>query len=138
MKNILLILFALLIIDCAGSRATIKLEKSVFPVSMSAFLFDANGNVLVKTRDLKVVGNFEYQKRFWGIFWSYGNFSDDSDISEAINKEIQAKNGDGLINFTVESDWCLINTIPILGMLPFWPGCTIAKIKAEIIKAEQK
>lgn len=138
MRQLIISLLFLFLLNCSGSRIGIKLEKAEVPVSMSAFLYDADGRVLAKNKDLKVLGQFEYEKRFWGILWSQVKISDDTDVSEAINAQVKAKGGEGLINLLVESDYCAISVIPFLGLLPIWPGCTKAKFQGEIVKSEPK
>jgi hypothetical protein len=137
MKNYLLMILILFLFQCTGSRAEIKLEKVEVPVSLSAFLYGEDGQVLVKNKSLKVIGKFKYEKRFWGILWTMIRLSNDDDVSNEINKQVNAQGGDGIINLMVESDYCSLNAFPFLGLLPIWPGCTIATFNGEIIKAEE-
>jgi hypothetical protein len=131
-------LLIVILVNCSGGRAAIKLEKAQVPISMSPFLYSEDGKVLVKNKDLKVLGKFEYEKRFWAILWSHVRLSDDDDVAEAINEQVNAKGGDGIISLLVESDYCGINAVPFLGILPIWPGCTKAKFQGEIVVADAK
>lgn len=138
MRQMIISLLILILVNCSGGRAAIKLEKAQVPISMSPFLYSEDGKVLVKSKDLKVLGKFEYEKRFWGILWSHVRLSDDDDVSEAINEQVKAKGGDGIISLLVESDYCGINAVPFLGILPIWPGCTKAKFQGDIVVEEAK
>jgi hypothetical protein len=138
MRQMIISLLLILLVNCSGGRAAIKLEKAQVPVSLSSFLYSEDGKVLAKNKDLKVLGKFEYEKRFWGILWSQVRLSDDDDVAEAINQQVKAKGGEGIVSLFVESDYCGINAVPFLGILPIWPGCTKAKFQGDIVVTDIK
>ena len=124
-----------LLAGCAGARGHLKFEKLKYPVSMSAFIYGEEKNVLQQDKDLKILGPFHYEKTFWGMTYSFVKLSDSADIDESINKAIQEKNGDAMINLQVQVSGCAINSFQLIfGILPFWPGCTNAVIDGEVVK----
>lgn len=122
---------------CAvGARGHLKFSEAEYPISLSPALYDQNGNVLVKDKQLNVVGKFKYEKRFWGIMYSWVRLSGSSDVDAAINNAIKEKQGVGLINLAVTTDGCASNsamTFPV-SILPIIPGCTNAIIEGDIVK----
>lgn len=124
----------ILIGDCSGGRANLRLSELRYPVSLSGFLFGERGEILGKGSKLRVVRIFKYEKSYWNIGYSFLGFSDESAFDHYINKEIEIAGGDGVINLKVTSTGCLINSTPCLTFLPVWPGCTVVKIRGEIVK----
>lgn len=118
-----------------GARGHLKFSDAKYPISLSPALYDQNDNVLVKDKQLKVVGKFKYEKRFWGLTYSWIRLSGSKDVDEAINDAIEKKQGVGLINLAVTTDGCLSNslmTFPI-SILPIIPGCTDTIIEGDIV-----
>lgn len=140
MKNIYrcFIIGAMLIFlsSCSvGARGHLKFSEAKYPISLSPALYDQNDNVLVKGKQLNVVGKFKYEKRFWGVMYSWIRLSGSEDVDEAINNAIEKKHGVGLINLAVTTDGCLSNslmTFPI-SILPIIPGCIDAIIEGDIV-----
>lgn len=119
---------------CSGSRATIRFENLKYPCSTSAFLYGPNQEILVKGKDLKTVGFFQYEKKYWGILWSALRLSDSKDVMQKMNQEIINKNGEGIINLTVVAETHKINNVIPLNVLPIWPGATNVKFYGEIVR----
>jgi len=118
-----------------GARGHLKFSEAKYPISLSPALYDQNDNVLVKGKQLNVVGKFKYEKRFWGLTYSWIRISGSKDVDEAINDAIGKKQGVGLINLAVTTDGCLSNsliTFPF-SILPVIPGCTDTIIEGEIV-----
>ncbi|HPI15569.1 MAG TPA: hypothetical protein PK875_01430 [Spirochaetota bacterium] len=138
MKNKILVfavlVFALSIISCAGGRKTLRFDALTYPCSLSPFLYDVDGSVLAKGKDLKVVGEFKMVKDFWGIGYSVIPVSSDADVAIAMNKRIKELNGDGIINLKVTSSETNANLAVFFTFLPIWPGCTTVTINGEVVK----
>lgn len=120
----------------AGARGHLKFSEAKYPISLSPALYDKKDNILIKDKQLKVVGKFKYEKRFWGLAYSWVRITGSDDVDEAINKAIKKKKGVGLINLAVTTDGCLSNsfmTFPF-SLLPIIPGCTDAIIEGDIVR----
>ena len=140
MKNIYLsfIIGAMLIFlsGCTvGARGHLKFSEAKYPISLSPALYDQNDNVLIKGKQLNVVGKFKYEKRFWGISYAWIRMSGSKDVDEAINNASAKNQGVGLINLSITTDGCLSNsmmTFPF-SILPIIPGCTNTVIEGDIV-----
>lgn len=119
-----------------GARGHLKFSEAKYPVSLSPALYDQNNNVLIKGKQLKVVGKFKHEKRFWGLMYSWVRITGSEDVDEAINRAIKNKKGVGLINLAVTTDGCLSNSLMTFpfSILPIIPGCTDAIIEGDIVK----
>ncbi len=121
---------------CTGARGHMKFSDLRYPASMSASLYNRNEAVLVKDKNLKVVEKFSYEKRFWGILYSWVRLSGSGDVDSAMNEAIAKAHGDGIVNVRVTEASCSFNTymaIPFT-LIPLTPGCVNAKVEGEIVK----
>lgn len=136
-KGALVIVLSSLLSACAvGARGHLNFSEAKYPISMSPALYDQNDNVLIKDKQLTVVGQFKYEKRFWGVMYSWVRISGSGDVDRAINAAVQEKQGVGLINVAVTTDGCLSNTIMTFPftILPIIPGCTDTVIEGDIVR----
>lgn len=136
MSFIVVIMLVSLSACTAGARGHLKLSEAKYPISLSPALYDQNYNILIKGKQLKVVGKFKYEKRFWGLVYSWVRITGSEDVDKAINRAIKKKKGVGLINLAVTTDGCLSNsfmTFPF-SILPIIPGCTDAIIEGDIVR----
>jgi hypothetical protein len=118
---------------CAGARTNVVAPTSQYPVSMSRGIRDADGG-LVSADRRKVVGHFRDKHRVWGMIWSFVSFSPTTDISAALNNQVAAAKGDGVVNLRVAAAECGMNFAQILNILPFWPGCANITVDGDIIQ----
>ncbi len=118
-----------------GARGHLNFADAKYPISLSPALYDQNDNVLVKGKQLNVVGQFKYEKRFWGLMYSWVRLSGSKEVDEAINDAIAKKQGVGLINLAITTDGCVSNSIMTfpLSILPIIPGCTDTIIEGDIV-----
>ena len=72
-----------------GARGHLKFSEAKDPISLSPALYDQYDNVLIKDKQLNVVGKFKYEKRFWGLMYSWVRISESKDVDEAINDAIE-------------------------------------------------
>jgi len=58
------------------------------------------------------------------------------DISEEVNRQVEAVGGEAVVNFAVEtSNGCdVLNMFPIFNVLPIWPGCVPVTIYGDIVR----
>ena len=118
---------------CAGGRGDVLFDSLEYPASMSGYLHGANGRP-VSPESLKVVGEFKENTRLYGIGFSWVPITGTVDVSKAMNREIAAVDGEGVINLKVSSDGCMMNYMPVLSLLPLWPGCADVTIEGQIVK----
>lgn len=133
---VIAVMFTSITACSVGARGHLKFSEAKYPISLSPALYDQNETVLVKDKQLSVVGKFKYEKRFWGIMYSWVRLSGSDDVDLAINDAIKDKQGVGMINLAVTTNGCLSNyilTFP-LSILPIIPGCTDAIIEGDIVK----
>ncbi len=140
MNNIYIkIIFGIMVIllsSCTvGARGHLNFSEAKYPISLSPALYDQNDNVLIKDKQLTVIGKFNHEKWFWGVMYSWIRISGSKDVDEAINVAIEKKHGVGLINLSVTTDGCLSNTLMTFpfSILPVIPGCTVAIIEGDIV-----
>ena len=128
--NLAIDLFTL---SCAGARGDLQLDALTHPVSMSGYLWDDRGRA-VSARDLEVVGEFTETRRRWGLLYSFVPVSSTPDLGSAVDQEIRSAGGEGVINLTVTSSGCGINYIPVVSLLPVWPGCANVEVRGQIVR----
>ena len=118
-----------------GARGHLNFADAKYPISLSPALYDQNDNVLLKGKQLNVVGKFKYEKRFWGITYAWIRMSGSKDVDEAINDSIEKNKGVGLINLSLTTDGCLSNSLMTwpFSILPIIPGCTNTIIEGDIV-----
>lgn len=119
-------------VRCAGSRAKIRFDRLEYPVSTSAYVAVGN-KVVVRDEKTTVKSEVVVTKRFWGILYSFVRLSDGDELIEKLNQEIRLHGGRAVVNFTVESEACAMNSVIILSLLPFYPGCTIVTFRGEVV-----
>lgn len=136
--HILLTLCISMLAGCAGARSVMTFDNLQYPASMSGLIYGSNDEVLSGEADLAVVGNFKYEKMFWGIFYSQVPLSDGKDIVDALNREIATVGGEGVVNLSLTSTQCGINGLFLLTWLPIMPGCVDVVVECEIVKAKPR
>ena len=129
------IISILSVLGCAGSRGALTFDRLDKPVSMNPGLFDSASNrVLDLEDDFHIVGELHHEVVFWGTFYSLISITSDVDVSEIINKQVKDAGGEAVVDFSVTSKQCWWNYVPILTILPFWPGCTHVWMDGLIVK----
>ncbi|MBN1612160.1 MAG: hypothetical protein JW940_36350 [Polyangiaceae bacterium] len=118
---------------CAGARSSMRFDHLEYPVSMSPYLVDGAGESR-SPRELEVVGKVRYEETAWGMVYSAVRLTGEHDVSQPINQQVRAAGGDGVVGLTVVSDYCTLNYVPILPVLPFWPGCTDVSVTGKVVR----
>jgi len=118
----------------AGGRGALTFERLEHPVSMSSYIEEPSGRIL-SPDDLDEVAVFHHDMRFWGMAYSALRLTGEKDLSEPINEQVRAARGDGVILLTVISEGCAWNRVPLLTLLPIWPGCTKVSIQGTIVRS---
>lgn len=122
-----------LMLQCAGSRGSIRFDKLEYPVSMSGFIYGRYQQIRIKDTDLEQVGQFSFTRRQWSIGYTFISLSDQSAFEQAINEAIRSARGEAMVNLEVQSVNCSLNGTPGISLLPFWPGCAEITFIGEIV-----
>lgn len=125
---------------CAGAKGNVRFDSLKYPVSMSPVLYDSDGRMLYHERQLKSVDKFQYSRWIWSMFWTGLVFNREQDLSAPVNQKIEESGGQGIVNLTVTTSGCFLNYVPLVSILPIWPGCTVVSIHGDVVKkdAEKK
>ena len=79
-------------------------------------------------------GRLKHKTRFWGVGYSYVPLSGKKDVSPAVNRQVQQAGGDGVVELHVTTRGCGWNYIPLLPILPIWPGCAVTTLSGKIVE----
>jgi hypothetical protein len=124
---------------CAGARVAVTAERSRFPISMSDAVRDTSG-ALYGPPSLQRVGSFSVESTKIGILYSGVAPGSPLDISDAVNTQVTAAQGEAIINLslTVSEGCAFLNSFPVLNALPLWPGCVPITIEGEIVRRRRQ
>ena len=129
---------ALALAACSGTRSYVVASASKYPISLSDGLRGPDG-ALLRPEQKHVVGEFSYNYKTWGMFWTMiaivattllTDYTD-KDISAEINQQVKDAGGDGVTNLTVWAGACTWNVFTVVGVLP---DCGNVEITGEIVK----
>ena len=79
---------ALALAACSGTRSYVVASASRYPISLSDGLRGPDG-ALLRPEQKHVVGEFSYNYKTWGMFWTMIAFTGDKDISAEINQQVK-------------------------------------------------
>ncbi|HMF39991.1 MAG TPA: hypothetical protein VKQ32_04830 [Polyangia bacterium] len=124
---------------CAGARVNITAERARFPISMSDAVRDKSGE-LYGPPSFQRLGTFSVEATKIGILYSAVAPGSPLDISDAVNSQVTAVQGEAVIRLSVTvSEGCaFLNSFPVLNALPIWPGCVPITIEGEIVRRRPK
>ncbi len=124
---------------CAGARVNVTAERAQYPISLSDAVRDPSG-ALYAPQSLQRVGDFSLEASRMGVFYSLWTPRANLDISDAVNVQVAAAKGEAVIRLSVTvSDSCaVLNAMPVLNVLPLWPGCVPVSISGQIVRRKQK
>jgi hypothetical protein len=121
-------------VGCAGARVSVTADKAKYPISFSGAVRD-RGGVLHAGPTLQKVGDFAAGRTSVGLLYSTVSLPGTWDVSEEINRQVQAAGGEAVINFrlAVTSSCTALNAFPLLNALPIWPGCAPLGATGDIV-----
>lgn len=131
--------FLSVLFGCAGAGDVFYFQELKHPTSMSAYLYGPDKKVVAKGKGLKTIADFKYEKRVWGIMYTFVTLSEDinADLTNKINGAVTNADGDGMINVAITfKESCGISRVPIINLLPFWPGCVDVLVSGEVVKLD--
>lgn len=129
------IAFLCLVSGCAGASVEVTARRAAYPISMSGVVRDSTGAML-DTRSLKIVSQFHVEQTRIGILYSGVTPRSTLDISDEVNSQVAATNGEAIIRLsvTVDGSCSALNAFPVLNIVPIWPGCVPVTIDGLIVK----
>jgi hypothetical protein len=132
-------LFSLLqIFGCCSNEGALSFSSLEYPVSMSAFLYDQNNQVVMKGKELETVNNFEFSKTYWSLAYGLIPLTKGESISDTLNAIIDRNHGDGIINLTIGIEQGIVNKVYSFFMylpsyIPFLPSSANIKVSGEVV-----
>ena len=119
---------------CAGARVTVTADRAAYPVSLSASVADGTGR-LWKRSELVKVGTFATHHTSIGFLYSGLTPRSTVDVSEEVNAQVAASAGEAVVGLEISSSGaCALNAVPVLPILPIWPGCLRVELTGDIVK----
>jgi hypothetical protein len=133
MRKLFAVALLALSTGCAGGRTWITAPTANYPVSISEGMRGPDG-ALLSAREMQVVGHFTSEHTGWNLLYSSIPLTPHKNISEEINAQIAAVQGDGIVRLSTSSKPCALDYFVILTIIPFWPGCADVDLKGDIIR----
>lgn len=131
-KPVLTLAASVLVLSSAcGTRSYIEAETSKYPISMSSGVRDETGKLVPADR-LQKVGTFKQDYRTCSMIWTLiPLWNRTRDISDAVNEQVSQREGEAVINLTVEAGAHLTSVMTIVGLLP---DCNFVKVRGDIVE----
>lgn len=126
----------LAMLHCAGSRGTIRFDKLRHPVSASGYLEPQPGKVSALDREFVLAERFEYRYRHWAIGYTLVPLTNTDELPRRLSDAIEKAEGIGAVNLRFQISSCTTNTIPVLSLIPVFPGCTEVVMRADIVRGK--
>lgn len=133
----ILVAGSLFLASCAGGTGYIKANGDELkgPVSITSYIYDSEGRLLEKGRDLDIVGLFTESNSFTSMFYKALPLdSEEWDITPLINEQLDKYNGEAVINFKVEGETPFFLLGYFGALIPFIPNYVSVTIKGEVVK----
>lgn len=133
--SMICLFISLIFIGCAGSRGRIVASAVNYPVSLSPVIRDVDGRILMED-ELEVVGDFKYKYTTVHMLWQTIPLTRAKhDISEELDGQIKAVDGEAVINLTVQgigNHWNFWSSFIFgLGLLP---GYATFEVQGDIVR----
>jgi hypothetical protein len=125
---------ALTAVGCAGARVAVTADRAAYPISLSDSVADGSGK-LWRRSELVKVGTFEAHHTSIGFAYSALTPRSTVDVSDDVNAQVAASAGEAVVGLEITSSGaCALNNVPLLPILPLWPGCVRVEVKGDIVK----
>ncbi len=131
----LLVVLVGLLAGCAGASVDVTARGAAYPISMSGSVRDSSG-MLLDIHSMKIVSGFHLETTRIGILYSGVTPRSALDISDAVNEQVSAAQGEAIIRLsvTVDERCNFLNSLPVLNAIPVWPGCVPVILDGLIVK----
>jgi hypothetical protein len=115
---------------CVGSRSYVVADSLKYPVSLSSGVRGPDGKLLAIS-DTEKVGTFHLDYTSCRMLWTIVPLkSGTRDISDDVNEQVPRKNGEAIVNLSVESSATAWNLMTIIGILP---DCSKVRVRGDIV-----
>ncbi len=131
----LLVALGGLLAGCAGASVDVTARGAAYPISMSGSVRDSSGTLL-DIHSMKIVSGFHLETTRIGILYSGVTPRSTLDISDAVNEQVSAAQGEAIIRLsvTVDERCNVLNSFPVLNAVPVWPGCVPVILDGLIVR----
>lgn len=122
---------------CVGNRHTAKMSDLKHAVSMTPQIYGSDGRIKADGVGLEVLGDIEVTHRYWSLVYSFVPLGDAKGHIAEFDAQIEARGGQGAINFEIENGGCDINNAAMLiapAVLPFFPGCSSITFRGKVVR----
>ncbi len=133
-RLLVLVVSALFLAGCAGAHTTITADRLKYPVSLSPALPDEKGKPLHLDKELRPVGDFGFSRTAVGYLYSLTDAT--IDISDELNREVESRNGKGIVDLSLEVRNCASSWFFPLTAIPFYPGCQNLSVTGTVVERE--
>ena len=123
-----------LLTACSGARGNIVLKDVNYPISMSPYIYDKNGQALSINKGLLYNEGLFIEKTYYGTFYTVLKLSGDADVAKQINDKMAESNSDAIVNFHYIVDQGGTNCCVPFTWHPIWPGTAKVFIMGDMVK----
>lgn len=126
--------FVFSLVSCmGGSKGVVTFKESDFPVSMTTKTFIAK-NRIAKANETYVVGFYKKEFKSWSTLWGFVNITGPIELGDDINNSVSKVKGDAVDHLMIKVKGGFYRYVPILSVLPFWPGEISGTVLGRIIR----
>ncbi len=129
------IVMAFFLGGCAGASYSVSADRLKYPASLSPALQDGRGKTLSLDDDLQPAGDFSFSRTSVGFL--YGMTGTTIDLSDDLNREVEARRGEGIVRLALRPKLCASSWFFPLTILPFYPGCQNVSVTGTVVTRKQ-
>lgn len=123
---------ALCTAGCMGTSATILDGAGLrYPVSLSKSIVDGSGRHYTPS-EAETVAHFERQWSHWEMFFGKIQLSSDVVLANVLHEEIEAAEGDGIVNLTLRANGSILGMYAALFLVV--PTHVTVTIEGDVIR----
>ena len=123
-------------IACAGANYLVDLSDCKYPLSLTPNLVDQHDNILKHGQETKALGQFKVDQIVISPFWGIPKMN--ADVGALLNEEVEKLKGEAVVNLTMTNKDCFTNYLPLVSILPIWPGCRILQIDGTVVRRKNE
>lgn len=121
----------------AGGHSQLTANQARYPISFSSYVRDADGALLHDGTTLHRVGQIDHEYSAYALAWGIAGLNTEEDISEIVNRAVEAAGGEAVVNLSVTAGSCGWNAFVYwmpLYMVPAFPGCVNTRVQGDIVR----
>jgi hypothetical protein len=118
-------------LGCAARARTIVAAPTfVYPVSLSQAIITPSGGCYIP-REAELLGHFRYSWKHWTMLWGLLSLTADKDITPILQAEIARRDGNGIVNLTMEASFG--STYYFTSLLPVVPADLTLTLEGDVV-----